>query len=76
MKELMVDVVDYCHDFLMELCSPHGAEIIDDLKRRDDLPEWSDPVAAASRSGDANAFPHPRARIFERRSERTGFLWF
>jgi hypothetical protein len=28
----------------MELCSPHGAEIMDDLKRRDELPEWRDPV--------------------------------
>jgi hypothetical protein len=44
MKALMIDVVDYCYDFLMELSSPHGAEIIDDLKRRDDLPEWDDPV--------------------------------
>jgi hypothetical protein len=44
MKELMTDVVDYCFDFLMEVCSPHGAEIIDDLKRRDELPEWGDPV--------------------------------
>lgn len=43
MKALMTDVVDYCFDFLMELCSPHGAEIIDDLKRRDELPEWNDP---------------------------------
>jgi hypothetical protein len=38
-EELMTDVVDYCFDFLMELCSPHGAEIMDDLKRRDELPE-------------------------------------
>jgi hypothetical protein len=44
MKALMTDVVDYSFDFLMELCSPHGAEIMDDLKRRDELPEWSDPV--------------------------------
>jgi hypothetical protein len=44
MKALMTDVVDYCHDFLMELCSPHGAEIMADLKRRDELPEWNDPV--------------------------------
>jgi len=44
MKALMVDVVDYCHDFLMELCSPHGSDIIEDLKRRDELPEWNDPV--------------------------------
>jgi hypothetical protein len=44
MKALMTEAVDYCYDFLMELCSPHGAEIIDDLKRRDELPEWNDPV--------------------------------
>jgi hypothetical protein len=35
MKALMTDVVDYCFDFLMELCSPHGAEIMDDLIGRD-----------------------------------------
>jgi hypothetical protein len=35
MKALMIDVVDYCYDFLMELCSRHGAEIMEDLKERD-----------------------------------------
>jgi len=34
MKELIIDVVDYCHDFLMDLCSPRGTEIVGDLKRR------------------------------------------
>jgi hypothetical protein len=43
MKALMTDTVDYCFDFLMELCSPHGVDIIDDLKRRDEAPEWGDP---------------------------------
>lgn len=33
-----------CFDFLMEMCSPHGVEIMDDLKRRDEVPEWNDPV--------------------------------
>jgi len=33
MQDLMIDVVDRCYDFLMELCSPHCAEIIEDLKR-------------------------------------------
>jgi hypothetical protein len=42
MKDLMIDVVDYCNDFLIKLCSPHGAEIIDDLKRRDKLPDGND----------------------------------
>ena len=40
----MIDVVDYCFDFLMEMCSPQGAEIMDDLKRGDELPGWNDPV--------------------------------
>jgi hypothetical protein len=43
MKALMTDVVDYCYDFLMELCSPHGADIIHNLKQRDQVPEWDDP---------------------------------
>ena len=43
MKALMTDVVDHCYDFLMELCSPHGAEIIEELKQRDKVPEWNDP---------------------------------
>jgi hypothetical protein len=43
MKALMVDVVDHCCDFLMDLCSPHGADIIDDLQHRDKVPEWKDP---------------------------------
>jgi hypothetical protein len=25
------------------LCSPHGADIIDDLQHRDKVPEWKDP---------------------------------
>ena len=43
MQTLMIDVVDRCYDFLMDLCSPHGAKIIDDLKLHDELPEWNDP---------------------------------
>jgi hypothetical protein len=49
MKALMTDTVDYCFDFLMELCSPHGADIVDDLKRRDEVPEWNDPVPVIRR---------------------------
>lgn len=33
----MIDVVDHCYDFIMDLCSLHGADIIDDLKRREAL---------------------------------------
>ena len=44
MKALMIDVVDYCFDFLMELCSPLGPDLIENLKRRDELPQWNDPV--------------------------------
>jgi hypothetical protein len=43
MKVLMNEVVDRCYDFLMELCSPHGAEIMEDLKERDEVPKWDDP---------------------------------
>jgi hypothetical protein len=44
MKALMIDVVDYGFDFLMELCSPLGPDLIEDLKRRDELLEWNDPM--------------------------------
>ena len=43
MKVLMIDVVDHCYDFLMELCSPSGQEIIGGLKHRDDLPGRNEP---------------------------------
>jgi len=37
MKALMIDIVDHCYDFLMELCSPNGREVIENLKLRDEL---------------------------------------
>jgi hypothetical protein len=43
MQDLIVNVVDRCYDFLMELCSPQGAEIIEDLKQSDKVPNWNDP---------------------------------
>ena len=43
MKLLMIEVVDRTYDLLMDLCSPQGAEIMDDLKQRDQVPEWNDP---------------------------------
>jgi len=39
----MIYVVNHCFDFLVELCSPHGAEIIEDLKQRDKVPAWNEP---------------------------------
>jgi hypothetical protein len=43
MKALVIDLVDRCYDFLMELCSPHGAELVEELKTIDKLPNWNDP---------------------------------
>jgi len=43
MKALMMDSVDRCYAFLMDLCSPHGDTIIEHLKQRDAVPEWNDP---------------------------------
>jgi len=43
MKLLMIEAVDRTYDLLMDLCSPQGAEIMDDLKQRDQVPEWNDP---------------------------------
>jgi hypothetical protein len=41
MKALMIDVVDHCFDFLVDLCSE--PEIIERLKLRDALPGWNEP---------------------------------
>jgi hypothetical protein len=49
MKALMIDVVDHCYDFLMDLCSTHGNDIIENLKLRDELPEWNEPKLLAFR---------------------------
>jgi hypothetical protein len=49
MKVLMIDAVDYCYDFVMDLCSPHGLEIIAALKEHDELSEWNDPVLPVMR---------------------------
>jgi hypothetical protein len=68
MKALMTDVVDCCFDFLMQLCSPLGVDIIGALKRRDELPEWSDPVpmirlsTISSTTLASSASPMPRHR--------------
>jgi hypothetical protein len=43
MKPLIIDAVDYCFDFLMKLCSPHGADILEELKQADKVPQWNDP---------------------------------
>jgi hypothetical protein len=49
MKSLMTDVVDHCYDFLMELCSPQGQEIIENLSLKDEVPNWNGPVLPAIR---------------------------
>jgi hypothetical protein len=43
MKAIMIEAADKCYDLLLDLCSPHGADIINDLKQRDQVPEWNDP---------------------------------
>jgi hypothetical protein len=43
MKALMMDVVDHCYDFIVELCSPQGREIIETIKHRDELSAWNEP---------------------------------
>jgi hypothetical protein len=58
MKALMIDAVDYCYDFLMHLCSSHGAETIAALKEHDELSEWNDPVSTGLGGGPTQ---NPRA---------------
>jgi hypothetical protein len=49
MKALMIDAVDYCYDFLMELCSPQGADLIEGIKEYDELSAWNDPEPLLNR---------------------------
>jgi hypothetical protein len=55
MRNLMIDVVDHCYKFLLELfVSGRGEDLISMLKRRDLLATWYDPVAnGPSTVGDA-----------------------
>ena len=43
MKAIMREATDKCYDLVLDLCSPHGVDIINDLKQRDEVPEWDDP---------------------------------
>jgi hypothetical protein len=42
-KAIMIEAANKTYDLLLDLCAPHGADIIDDLKQRDQVPEWKDP---------------------------------
>lgn len=44
MRALMVDVVNHCYQFLIELLDPRtGQQLIEQLKLRDDLHRWNEP---------------------------------
>ena len=43
MKAIMREATDKCYDLMLDLCSPHGVDIINDLKQRDEVPQWDDP---------------------------------
>jgi hypothetical protein len=43
MKVLMIDAVDYCYDFIIDLCSPQGEKLIAALKEHDELSDWNEP---------------------------------
>ena len=47
MKALMIDVVDHCYNLVTELCRQQGAKLIEDLKVRDEVPQWYDPEPMA-----------------------------
>jgi hypothetical protein len=43
MKAIMTEATNKCYDLVLDLCSPHGVDIINDLKQRDEVPQWDDP---------------------------------
>ncbi len=44
MKELMIDVVNNCYDFITVLFCLWGANVVNRLKKEDPLSEWNEPV--------------------------------
>jgi hypothetical protein len=50
MRALMIDVVDQCYTFLTDLLGePEGSQMIEQLRARDPLPRWNEPVLRPSR---------------------------
>ena len=43
MKAIVREATAKCYDLVLDLCSPHGVDIINDLKQRDEVPQWDDP---------------------------------
>ena len=43
MQTIMKQATDKCYDLVLDLCSPLGIDIINDLKERDEVPQWDDP---------------------------------
>jgi len=43
MNGIMREATDKCYDLVLDLCSPHGVDIINDLKQRDEVPQGDDP---------------------------------
>jgi hypothetical protein len=43
MKALVIEVVDHCYNFVTELGREQGAKLLEDLKERDEVPQWYDP---------------------------------
>ena len=39
MKAIMTEAADKCYDLVLDLCSPHGIDIINDFKQRDEVPQ-------------------------------------
>lgn len=53
MRALMIDVVDQCYTFLTDLLAhPEGSQMIEQIRARDPLPRWNEPVLRQSRRGD------------------------
>jgi hypothetical protein len=55
MRELMIDVVDHCYAFLTDLLAqPEGSQLIEQIRVRDPLPRWNEPVLRPSPRADGH----------------------
>jgi hypothetical protein len=62
MKDLMIDVVNHCYDFLTTLCSPFGDTIVEHLKQHDLLSPQSVQAQRWLDKPAAEGIPRTRAR--------------
>jgi hypothetical protein len=73
MKAIMTEATNKCYKLVLGLCSLHGIDIIDDLKQRDEVPQWDDPESSYLLILRASSEADPRL-LRDDNSDGSGFV--